>query len=82
MEEEIRAEGWVFQREGGDRMGIQYLEEGFHEELRELQAREVGLIPDGVYVGDNMSLMRLLRRGFTTEFLNRYLETAVIDAKN
>ena len=66
MEQDRRLEGWVFQRDGGYSMGIQYLEEGFHEALRELQTREVGLIPEGVNVGENMSLRRLLRRGSTT----------------
>ena len=32
-------------------MGIQDLEDFFHEALREMQSREAGLIPEGVNVG-------------------------------
>ena len=35
--DEIQLEGWIFQREGGKRMGIQYLEESFNDASRELQ---------------------------------------------
>ena len=35
-------------------MGIQDLEEGFHEALRELQARKIGLISEGVDVLENL----------------------------
>ena len=63
VEEDRRLEGWMFQREGGERICIQYLEEVFYEALRELQVREVGLIPEGVDNGENMSLRRALKRG-------------------
>ena len=43
--------GLGFQREGGESMGIQYLEQGFHEALRELQMILVGLILEGVDIG-------------------------------
>ena len=49
--EDSLLEVWVFQMEGGGRMGIQYLEEGFHEALGEIQVRDVGFIPKGVNVG-------------------------------
>ena len=42
----------------------------------------VGLIPEGVSVGENISLMRFLRRGSTTEVLNRVLDTALIETNN
>ena len=63
-------------------MGVQYLEEVFHEALMELQAREVGLIPDVFEVGENMILRILLSRGSTNEVFNRGLDTSVIEAKN
>ena len=66
VDENSILEGWVFQREVGERMGIQYLEEGFCEALRELQERGVGLIPEGVDVRMNMILRRSFRRGSTT----------------
>ena len=40
--------------------------------------RKVILIPERVNVGENMSLRRSLRRGSTTEFLDRGLYTEVI----
>ena len=39
-------------------MRIKYLEEGFHDALRELQARDVGLITEELDVGENTSLRR------------------------
>ena len=75
-------EGCVFQRKGEERRGIQYLEEVFHEALRGLQAMKMHLITEGVDMGDNMSLMISLRRGWTTEVLNRLLELAVIEDNN
>ena len=63
-------------------MGIKYLEESFYEALRELQARGVGLIPEGVNVGENMTLRRALWRGSSPEVFMSILETAVIEAKN
>ena len=40
------------------------------------------LIPEGVGVGENMSLRRSLIRGSTTEVLHRVLDTVVIDDNN
>ena len=51
VEEYEQLEGWVLQMNGRERMGIQDLEEEFHEGLRGLQERETGLIPGGVDVG-------------------------------
>ena len=67
VEEDSIFEGWVFQREGGERMGIKYVEEWFHKALMELQVRGVGLIPERVNVADNMILRILFSRGSTTE---------------
>ena len=47
-----------------------------------MQLREVGLIPEGVNFGENMSLKRSLRRGSTLGVSNRGLCMAVIEAKN
>ena len=41
-----------------------------------------GLIPEGLYICENMSLWISLRRGSTTEVLNRGLYTLVIKANN
>ena len=41
----------------------------------------MGLIPEGVNVGENMSLKRSLRRGSTLGLSNRGLYMAVIEAK-
>ena len=43
---------------------------------------EVGLIPEGVEVAEDMSLRRLSKRGSTTEVLNRGLDILVIEANN
>ena len=72
----------MFQREGGDRMGIQYLEGDFHGALRDLQERQVGLTPEGFDVRENMSFRRSLNRGSTPEVANRGLDTEAIEAKN
>ena len=45
-------EGWIFQREGGERTRIQNLYEGFHEGLKVFKERGDGLIPKGVYIGE------------------------------
>ena len=47
-------------------MGSSIYKEVFHEALIELKAREVGLIPEGVDIRDDLSLMRLLSKGSTT----------------
>ena len=59
-------------------MGIQDMEEFFNEALREIQARELGLIPEAVDIWDNMSLRILLSIWSTTEVLNNGLHTAVM----
>ena len=56
-------------------MGIQEVEGGFHDTLRYIQERRVGLIPEEVDIIVNMSLGRSLIRGSTTEVLNRGLDT-------
>ena len=81
MKEYRRMEGWVFQIEVGERMVIQYLEEGLYEALRDLQMREVGLIPEGFDVEEYTSLKRSLSRGSITECLNRGLDILVVEAK-
>ena len=53
-----------------------------HELMKGLQARGEVLIPAGVYIGDDMILWRSLRRGSTTENMNRGLDTSVIEANN
>ena len=53
-----------------------------HEVMKGLQARGEVLIPEGVYIGDDMILWRSLRRGSTTENMNRGLDTSVIEANN
>ena len=63
-------------------MGSNIYEEVFHEALIELKARELGLIPEGVNVGENISFSRLLSRGTTMEMLNRGFYTAVVGDKN
>ena len=47
-----------------------------------MQARGEGLIQVGVDIGEDMSLRRSLMRGYTTEVLNRRLETSVIEDNN
>ena len=42
----------------------------------------MGLIPDGVNVGENMSLRRSISRGSTKEVLNRGLFMELIEAGN
>ena len=44
--------------------------------------RYVGIIPEGVNLGYNMSLRGLLRVGSITEVLNMGLDTVFIDSKN
>ena len=56
-------------------MGTQYMEEGFHETLKEVKMRVVGLILEGVIVGDNISL----KRGSTTNELKIGLAIEVIE---
>ena len=56
-------------------MGTQYMEEGFHETLKEVKMRVVGLILEGVIVGDNISL----KRGSTTNELKIGLDIEVIE---
>ena len=56
-------------------MGTQYMEEGFHETLKEVKMRVVGLILEGVIVGDNISL----KRGSTTNELKIGLDIDVIE---
>ena len=75
-------EGLVFQREVGERLRIQDLDEGFQYGLREFQDVGEGLIPAGVEIKKEISLRRSMRRGSTTEVLNRVLDTLVIYANN
>ena len=48
VEEGGRTEGRVFQHREGDRINISNMDEGFHQGLRRVQLEEVGLIPEGV----------------------------------
>ena len=82
LEEDVRLEGWVFQREGGERLIIQDLDEGFQEGLGGLQAGGEGLIPAGVDTDKDMSLRRSLRKESTTEVLSRGLYALVIEDNN
>ena len=59
---------------------IQDLDEGFQEGLRYLQDIGDILIPAGVYIVKYMSLHISLKRGSTTEVMNRGLDTLVIEA--
>ena len=81
-EEDVQLECWDFHREGIYRMMIQDLEEDFHEELKEPQAREVGMIPAGIYIEKDTSLRIFMRGVYTTEVLNKGLENSVIEANN
>ena len=58
------------------------MEEGLHEGLKYLQAREVGLIPEVVDIGEDMSLRILLRIESTMKTLNRGLDTLMIKLNN
>ena len=49
--------------------------------MRRVQLEEVGLIPEGVKVGEYMSLKISLKRGPTMEVLNNKLDTSVIEEK-
>ena len=75
-------EGLVFQREVGERLRIQDLDEGFQYGLREFQDVGEGLIPAGVEIGKDVSLQRSLRRGYTKYVMKRGLYTSVIEASN
>ena len=75
-------EACVFQREGGERLKIKDLDEGFQDGLRELKAGVEGLISSVLDIVEYMSVLRSLRRGSTTEVLNRVLDTLVIDVNN
>ena len=63
VEQDGRLESWVFHREGGERLSIRYLDEGFQDLLRELQAGGGVLIPEGVVIGKDISLLISLSRG-------------------
>ena len=71
-----RLEGWVLQIEQWERIGIQDLDEEFQQE------KDTGLIMGGLDVGEIMNLRGWLRRGYTTELLNRGLDEAVIEENN
>ena len=77
-----RLEGWELQIEQWERIGIQDLDEEFQEGPRVLQEKDTGLIPGGLDVGEIMNLRGWLRRGYTTELLNRGLDEAVIEENN
>ena len=63
-------------------MNIHDMYDFFQEALREVEAGEMGLIPDGVNVGEDMSLKMSLRRGSTTEVVNKYLYFSVVEENN
>ena len=48
-------EGWFFKREGGERIRIRDLDDGFKEGSRELQDRGEGLIRASVENGEDTS---------------------------
>ena len=50
--------------------------------MREFQTGGEGLIPERVDIGKNISFRISLRRGSTTEVLNRVLDTSVIKSNN
>ena len=66
VEDDGITEGWVFQNIEGERTKINDIEDGFQKDLRWVKIKEVVLIPEGVEVGEYMSLRRTLRRGLTT----------------
>ena len=66
VEDDGITEGWVFQNIEGERTKINDIEDGFQKDLRWVKIEEVVLIPEGVEVGEYMSLRRTLRRGLTT----------------
>ena len=72
----------MLQIKGGESLRIKDLDEGFQEGLRDFQAGGEELILLVVYIGKEMSLRRSLRRGSTTEVLNRGLDTLVIETNN
>ena len=44
--------------------------------------READLIPEGLNEGQNISLKRFLRKGYTSKFFDRWLDISVIEANN
>ena len=63
-------------------MNIHDMYDFFQERLREVEEGEMGLIPDGVNVGEEMSLKMSLRRGSTTEVVNKDLYFSVVEENN
>ena len=63
-------------------MKIRNIDEVFHQGLRRVHLEEVGMIPEGFEVAEDMSLRRSLIRVSTTEVLNYGLNSSVIDANN
>ena len=58
------------------------MDKGFQQGLRRVQPEEVGMIPKGVEVGEDMSLRILLRRGLTKEVLNNGLDSSMTEANS
>ena len=52
VEEEGRTKGWALQNREGDQMKIRDMYEVFQQVLSRVQLEEVGLIPEGVEVGE------------------------------
>ena len=61
-------------------MNIQEMREGFQKALREVQAREVVLIPEGVDVGEYLSLRISFRRVSEMGVFNKGLDSSVFKA--
>ena len=82
VKEEGIIEDWVFQHREGYQMKISDVDKGFQQGLRRVQLEEVGLIPEGLDVGEEISFRRLLRRLLTTEVLNNRMDSSVISLNN
>ena len=63
-------------------MNIQDIFEGFQEALIDLHTRDVRLIPEVVYLVEDMSLSKSLWRGLTAEVLGKVLGSSVVEANN
>ena len=60
-------------------MNIHDMYEGSQEDLSEVQGRELVLIPEGVYMGEDMSLRRSLRKKSMVKVLNKGLVSSVVE---
>ena len=79
VEEEGRTQGWVYHHREGDKMKISDMDEVFQQGLRRVKLEKLGMIYEGLEVGEDMGLMRSLGRGSNKEVLNNGMDSSLVE---